>query len=237
MKPLLIGHRGAMGLYPENTLMSFRAALGYREVSMVELDVYCLPTGELVVIHDDKLDRTTDGTGYVMEKAFSYIRSLDAGKGERVPTLDEVLDLVDRKAQVNIELKGEHTAEAVAVVIRQRLAKGWKPGDFLVSSFNHIELARFKAGMPEIRIGVLLVGIPLGYAKYAADMGAYSINPSNEFIDQEFVDDAHRRGLNVYCWTLKDADEIRRMARLGVDGIFVNDPGMAMEALAALANR
>jgi glycerophosphoryl diester phosphodiesterase len=233
MKPILIAHRGASEIEPENTLASFKKALEFPFIKMIELDVYAIPSGELVVIHDNKVDRTTNGKGYIMESSFEYLRSLDAGRGggkgkssgkhEKIPTLNEVLDLIDRRIKVNIELKGEHTAEPVKKVVEEYFVKGWEQDDFLVSSFNHEELRKFKQLMPEIPVGVLFVGIPLGYAEYAQGIKAYSINLSVEFTNKEIVEDAHRRGIKVFCWTLKEADEIERMCNLGVDGMFVND--------------
>jgi glycerophosphoryl diester phosphodiesterase len=237
MKPILIAHRGASEEEPENTLASFKKALEFPFTKMIELDVYAIPSGEVVVIHDNKVDRTTDGKGYVMESSFEYLRSLDAGKGggptksrrrrEKIPTLNEVLDLIDAKVKVNIELKGENTAEPVKKVIAEYLKKGWKHDDFLVSSFHHEELRKFKRLMPKIPVGVIFAGIPLGYAAYAQRLEAYSINLSIEFINEKIVDDAHRRGLKVFCWTLEQADEIERMCKLGIDGIFVNDLAFA----------
>jgi glycerophosphoryl diester phosphodiesterase len=221
---LKIGHRGACGYEPENTLRSFKKALELG-VDMIELDVYALKSGELVVIHDDKVNRTTDGNGYVMDKTFEEIRLLDAGQGEKIPTLDEVLDLVDKKVQVNIELKGEGTAEPIAEIINKYVnEKDWSAIDFFVSSFNHIELKKFKDLKPEINIGALIVGIPLDYAKFGEDLGAYSVNLCQEFINQEFVEDAHRRGMKVFVWTVNDLDDIERIKKLGADGIFINYP-------------
>lgn len=221
---LVIGHRGACGYEPENTLLSFSKALELG-VDMIELDVYTLKDGHTVVIHDDKVDRTTDGKGYVLDKSFDEIRSLDAGKGERTPTLEEVLDLTDRKAKVNIELKGVGTAEPVSSMIGRYIEeKDWKEDDFLVSSFNHHELRNFKKLRPEIRIGALTVGIPLDYAKFGAELGAYSVNPCIEFVDRNFVDDAHEKGMKVFVWTVNDPDDMERMRDLGVDGIFTNFP-------------
>jgi glycerophosphoryl diester phosphodiesterase len=233
MKPILIAHRGASEIEPENTLASFKKALEYPFIKMIELDVYAIPSGEVMVIHDNKVDRTTNGKGYVMESSFKYLRSLDAGsaggngksrrRGEKIPTLNEVLDLIDRKVIVNIELKGENTANPVKKVLEEYLAKGWKHNDFLVSSFNHEELRKFKRLIPDIPVGVIFDGIPLGYSEYAQRIKAYSINLSVEFTNKEIVTDAHRRGIKVFCWTLKEADEIERMCKLGIDGLFVND--------------
>ena len=156
---LKIGHRGAMGHEPENTLCSFQKALELG-VDMIELDVYVLKTGELVVIHDDKVDRTTNGHGYVIDKSFKEIRSLDAGQGEKIPTLNEVFGLVDKKVPINVELKGEGTAIPVAKLIEQYINdKGWTEEHFLVSSFDHPELKKFKELKPNIRIGALITGI------------------------------------------------------------------------------
>lgn len=221
---LKIGHRGAMGYEPENTLRSFQKALDLG-VDMVELDVYVLKAGELVVIHDDKVNRTTNGKGYVIDKSYEEIRFLDAGKGEKIPTLEEVFELVSKKVPINIELKGKNTAESVADLIKEYIEKrGWTVEHFLVSSFDHYELKRFKELMPKIRVGALITGIPIGYSDYAKSLDAYSVNLNLEFIDQKFVDDAHNKGFKVFVYTVNDEDDINRMRALGVDGLFSNYP-------------
>jgi glycerophosphoryl diester phosphodiesterase len=223
-KIIKIGHRGAMGYEPENTLRSFKKALELK-VDMIELDVYTLKSGETIVIHDDKVDRTTNGQGYVMDKNFEDIRILDAGKGEKIPTLQEVLDLVSRKVKVNIELKGEKTAVPVTKIINKYIEeKKWKNDDFLVSSFNHVELKEFKKLCPGIKVGALIMAIPEDYASFGEKISAYSINLNYEFINQKFVDDAHKRKLKVFVWTVNDKDDIKKMKALKVDGIFTNFP-------------
>ncbi len=127
----IIGHRGACGYEPENTISSFKKALELG-VDAIELDVYVLGRGELVVIHDDKVDRTTNGKGYVLDYSFEELRKLDAGNGQTIPTLEEVLDLVNMKTSVNIELKGTGTAKAVASTIYNYLAKGWSEEQLMV---------------------------------------------------------------------------------------------------------
>lgn len=219
-----IGHRGACGYEPENTLLSFKKALELN-VDMIELDVYLCKTGELVVIHDDKVDRTTNGKGYITEKSFKELRQLDAGKGEKIPTLQEVLDLTNKKAKVNIELKGEGTAKPVSKVIEKYVKeKGWSYDDFLVSSFNHYELLKFSKLSPNIKIGVLIKGTPIGFAEFAEKVNAYSVHLSLEFINKEFVEDAHKRGMKVFVWTVNDTDEMQRMKELGIDGVFSKFP-------------
>jgi len=220
---LRIGHRGAMGYAPENTLKSFQKALELG-VDMIELDVCKCKSGELVIIHDDKVNRTTDGEGYIIDKIFEEVRSLDAGEGEKIPTLQEVLDLVDQKVEVNIELKGDNTAEPVAKLIDEYIKKGWKDSCFLVSSFNHYELKKFKELKPNIRVGALIGGIPLGYSEFAKELKAYSLHPTLEFINKELVDNAHKNGLKVLVYTVNDKDDINKMKELRVDGLFSNYP-------------
>ncbi|MEK7639745.1 MAG: glycerophosphodiester phosphodiesterase family protein [Patescibacteria group bacterium] len=221
----IFGHRGARGLKPENTIPSFLE--GIKSTKAIELDVYCVD-GQLVVIHDNTVDRTTNGKGWVMEMTFEELRKLDAGGGAQIPTLQEVLDTVGSDTYVNIELKGVGTAEEVAKVIRAYIRHksdvGWDSEDFLVSSFNHVELAKFHKLMPDIRIGVLFCGVPVNLAQYAKDMGAYSINLDRDFVTQELVDSAHDLGLNVAVYTVNDQDEANRLKAKGVDGIFTDYP-------------
>jgi len=219
-----IGHRGAMGYEPENTLKSFKKALEF-DIDAVELDVYVCKSGELVVIHDDKVDRTTNGKGYVIEKTFDELRELDAGQNEKIPLLSEVLDVIDKKVKINIELKGANTAKPVNDLIEKYVKnKGWKYENFLISSFNHYELKQFNEINPDIEIGALITGIPIDFAEFAEKVNAKYVNLCIEFINQEFVDDAHNRGMKVFVWTVNDLDDIERMKALGIDGIFSNFP-------------
>ena len=221
---LRIGHRGASGYEPENTLLSFRRGIQLR-VDFIELDVQVCSTGEVVVIHDAKVDRTTNGTGYVEEKSFRELRLLDAGKGQKIPTLQEVLDIVDRKVKVNIEIKGESASRLVFYIIEMYISKrGWSWDDFLISSFNHYELLEFNQLTSKVKIGVVIAGIPIGYAECAEKLSAYSLHPSKEFINKILVDDAHKRGLKVFSYTLNETDDIERVKSLEVDGIFSDFP-------------
>ncbi len=221
---LKIGHRGACGYEPENTLRSFEKALELG-VDMIELDVHCCASGELVVIHDNRVDRTTNGTGYVAGMSLEELRELDAGKGERIPLLGEVFELVKGRAQVNVELKGSGTALPVHDLMKGLVQEGgWSSDDFLVSSFNHYELLEFLRYNANIRIGALTEGIPLGYAEFAERLHAASVNISLEFICKEFVDDAHRRGMEVFVYTVNDPEDVDLVKSLGADGAFSNFP-------------
>ena len=133
------GHRGARGHEPENTLRSVRKALELG-ADGIEVDVY-FADGQLVVMHDRTLGRTTNGSGFVTRKSFAYLRSLDAGRGERIPTLAEVFDTVTHRAVINVELKGPRTAAPVTALIDEYVRqRGWRYDEFLVSAFDHTQL-------------------------------------------------------------------------------------------------
>lgn len=219
-----IGHRGACGYEPENTLRSFEKAIELG-VDMVELDVYVCISGELVVIHDDKVNRTTNGRGYVIKKSFQKLRNLDAGRGEKIPLLEEVLDLIDKRTGVNIELKGANTAQPVAKIIKKYVKdKGWSYNSFLVSSFNHHELSSFNKLLPQIKVGVLIAKLPVVYGELFEKFNIFSLNISTEFASKEFVDDAHQKGLKVYVYTVNKENDIQKLKAWGVDGIYSNFP-------------
>lgn len=222
----VIAHRGARGYAPENTLAAFEKAieLGAR---WIELDVQ-YHDRSLWVFHDPRLERCTNGRGALSTKTAAALRKLDAGNGERIPFLHEALDRIGRRARVNIELKtANRTGAAVAALLREYLERGWKPDDFLVSSFHLPELRDFKRRLPEIPLGVLLAGVPLDLAASGTDLGASVLGIAAEFADAELIDDAHRRGMKVFAYTVNEPDDIARLKRLGVDGVFTDFPDRA----------
>lgn len=219
----LFAHRGAKGYEPENTLCAFEKAIDLG-APWIELDVY-LVEHDLVVIHDDRLERTTNGMGYVPAQTVSYLRSLDAGKGEKIPFLQEVVELVDGRAGLNIELKGVGTAAPVAGLLQAMFASStWHADNILVSSFNHHELKAFAEILPEIRRGALTMSIPLDYAGFAEELGAWAVHASSEFVTPEFVDDTHRRGMKMITYTVNHPMDAVRLRKLGVDGVFTDFP-------------
>lgn len=223
-RPMIIGHRGACGHAPENTLASFSKALEIG-VDAVELDVHLAKTGELVVIHDETVDRVANGKGPVADKTIDELKKYTLELGEKIPTLNEVCDLINRRCIINIELKGPSTAKPVATLIRTYVTeKGWGYESFFVSSFNHHELFAFRQLLPMVQTGALLEGIPLNYAAFAEDVGATHAILSLCTTNKEFVTDAHKRGLQVFVYTVDDPKDMKHLLDLGVDGIITNFP-------------
>lgn len=219
----IIAHRGASGLAPENTLKAIRLALALG-AGAIEIDVQ-LADGELWVFHDRRLERCTDGSGVLTAQSRTYLASLDAGEGEGIPTLWQVMEAIAGQAELHIELKGAQTADEVARLTRRAEAElGFAPTQWVVSSFHHPELARFAALRPDIRLGALTSTIPLTLAKFAAELGAWSLNCDVDFVDQALVQDAHDRGLKVLVYTVDESADQAMLAAIGVDGIFTNRP-------------
>jgi len=219
---LCIGHRGAMGHEPENTLLSIKKALELG-VDAVEVDVYNVEE-HLVVIHDRHLSRTTNGTGYIENCSFAYLRSLDAGKGQKIPTLKEVFDTVDRQAVINLELKGTNTAKLAVDLILEYIQQGWSYGDFIVSSFNHYELNLVKTMESKIKIGMLIYGLPWGYLEIAQKLAADVVICSLDNISLDLASAIHQKNLLVWVYTVNQPEDMITMKELGVDGIFTNYP-------------
>ena len=226
MNLLCIGHRGAKGHLPENTLPSFEKALKLG-CHWVELDVH-LAQGELLVIHDQTVDRTTNGKGRLKDMTLAEIRRLDAGQGAKVPLLREVINLVDRRAGVNIELKGAGTAVAVSRLLDEYCDAGWSTDDFLLSSFIHDEL---KLASKDYRRGLLFGELAPQLWQRAETLGGWSVNLYRKQVSQVLVNEAHEQGYKVLVHTVNDPAEICAMISLGVDGVFSDYPDRVLQAI------
>lgn len=213
----VIGHRGAAGLAPENTLASFEHAVRLG-VDAVELDVHLSADERLVVIHDERVDRTTNGSGTVGGMPFAALRSLDAGGGECVPTLDEVLETVPARIAVNIELKGRRTAAPVA----RAIAGGKRP--LLVSAFDHGELARFHGLCPAVPCAPLLGRWRRDVLDTAHSLGAWSVNIADRIAEAATVDAVRASGCLCLVYTVNDAERAAALRAMGVAGVFSDFP-------------
>ncbi|WP_372626363.1 glycerophosphodiester phosphodiesterase [Arsukibacterium sp.] len=226
----IIAHRGASGEFPENTLLAFEQAL-VQKADAIELDVFALQD-ELLVIHDHHLHRTTNGSGSIYQYSLAQLQQLDAGRGQRIPTLWQVLKLIQGKCWLNIELKGDDTVvPLLALLTKAEQQLGFDCQQLLISSFNHHLLATLKRERPDLKLGALTASIPIDYAAFASQLQAYSVNCDVSFVNKAFVDDAKARGLKVFVYTVDQADDIQRLKAYGVDGIFSNFPARSRTVL------
>jgi glycerophosphoryl diester phosphodiesterase len=230
-----IAHRGASGTFPENTLSAFRAAADAGAV-MCELDVQLTRDGQVVVIHDDKVDRTTDGAGEVAAMTLAEVRRLDAGakfKGgaprrESIPTLDEVFDAVGGRCALNIELKAPGVEAKAAAIMRVHRAIE----SSIVSSFDWNSIAAINRVDPEIRFGLLAEKKPDELLARAIEMKAYAINPRFDMVNAELCAAAHHANLMVLTWTVDVPQLMEFLLDAGVDGIMTNYPERLRDLLA-----
>lgn len=222
--PLKIGHRGAMEYVPENTIASIEKALEL-DVDAIEIDVHKCASGELVVFHDFTLDRMTDGTGEVSKHLLFDLKLLKVRNRFEIPTLQEVLDFVDQKCIVNIELKGKDTAKEACKVINEYVEnRGWSSDNFILSSFQHHELeAVFKIN-PNLKLAVLTKANVTDAVAFAKTINAYAIHPNVALLTHANVKLAQEQGFKVITWTVNDDDTIARMKQYGVDGIISDIP-------------
>lgn len=219
-----LGHRGACGHAPENTLLSIKKAIEFG-VHGFEFDIQLSKDGVPTVIHDETLERTTNGKGLVSDYTLQELQTFDAGKGEKIPSLRNVLDLVDKRCRLFIELKDENATRAVAAIIKEYVEKfGWSYEQLFVLAFNHLQIAEIRVINPNIHTCALIAGIPVSLAQIAVEAGAWAIAPNVHHINQALVDDAHKRGLKVITWTGNHPHDIARMKALGVDGIISDYP-------------
>ncbi len=214
---LIIGHRGAAGLEPENTLRSFARAIALG-VDAIELDVYGVD-GELVVIHDDTLERTTDGVGPVTGASLAELRALDAGAGERIPTLIEVLDLIAGRVAVNIELKGDATAALTA-----RTIAAYPETQFLVSSFTHRELTQFRMLDARTAVAPLFGRTAPKMFDIARTLGAWSINLSARIATPALLKEIADADFRSLVYTVNDYEQAAALKAAGATGIFTDYP-------------
>ena len=221
---LTIGHRGAMGHETENTLASIQKALDLN-VDMIEIDVFKITSGEIVVFHDEKIDRLTNGSGNIESLDLEALKNLTVEGNHKIPLLSEVLDVINHKVPLNIELKGPGTSEGVIHIINNYIEnEGWTLDDFLISSFNWEELKNMRRINMDIEIAVLTEENPLEAINIANDLNAIAITPNYLSLTKKNVSEIKSRGFKIFTWTVNDKEQISNMRELGVDGVFTNYP-------------
>jgi glycerophosphoryl diester phosphodiesterase len=224
-RPRVIAHRGASAYRPENTLAAYELAVA-QAADMIEVDLHRTRDGAVVVAHDAELERI-GGRGEIGEATLAEVRTLDAGAGQRVPTLDELLDGFGERIPLNLELKqGSRGAYAglPALAVAAVRARGLSDRT-LYSSFYDPVLHDLRSVDPEARIALLISRrAPQGWVERARALGAEAVNPELPLVDRAFVERAHGEGLAVYVFTVDPLEEMQRLLALGVDGLFTNVP-------------
>ncbi|MEH7884194.1 glycerophosphodiester phosphodiesterase family protein [Bacillus sp. JJ1609] len=231
-----VAHRGAAGYAPENTIAAFDKGVEMK-ADYIELDVQRSKDGELVIIHDTTVDRTTDGTGRVGDLTFDELRSLDAGSfkgeqfaGEKIPTFEEVLDRYHGKVGILIEMKSPELypgiEEAVAQELKERNLDKPQNNKIIIQSFNFESMKKMDALLPEVPIGVLTYSnlhvtdaALQEFAKYAD-----YFNPSYSLVTKDLVDKVHSLGMEIQSWTVRSHEAAQFLIDMEVDGIITDYP-------------
>ena len=220
----VFGHRGAMGHATENTVLSVQKALAFG-VDGVEIDVFRCKSGEIIVFHDQTLDKLTNGSGKIEEKTLKQLNALKVMGSEPIPTLDKIINVINGSTRLNIELKGKNTAEGVFKIMKKAIESGsWKADQLFVSSFDWDELRDFKKRTSEFGIAVLTEKNPLDAIPVAREFNAFAINPKHSHLTQKIINEIHSEGFEIYTWTLNEKNRIEELIFQGVDAIITDFP-------------
>ncbi len=257
--PLVIAHRGGRKWAPENTLAAFRKSVDLG-ADGIELDIHRCKTGELIVIHDEEVDRTTDGSGFIKDLTLAQLRQLSAGtkwapasqlrklsagityssefKSEKLPLLTEVFDLVRGKLLINIEIKNAPIDYPGIEDDLIALLKSYPyPDKIVVSSFDHDVVHRFHEKAPQYKCAILTDCILSDVGAYAKRVGAENWNPGFGDFRGDAAKRAHEAGLKVNVWTVNSPAEWRSAINMPVDGIITDDPEGLMSFLKSESTR
>ena len=223
----IFGHRGAAGLKDENTLASVNEALQYK-VTGIEIDVHRCKSGELIVIHDETVDRTTDQTGVVQEMTFDQLQQCKTPNGHAIPTLQQIVSISKGRCVLNIELKGKDTAKPVVSLIQKyvRSTHLWNYTNILISSFDHHMLHKVRQIDNEIAIGVLTetdIGESISTAE---QLNARAIHPSIALLNPDEVSKAKRLELDINVWTVNTREQFEYCKDLGVTSVITDFPNL-----------
>lgn len=219
---LIIGHRGC-NLEPENTLRAL--AKGMECADFVEVDVRMSKDGVPMIMHDRTLERTTNGKGMVKDFTLEQLKELDAGKGEKIPTLREVLDLV-RDRGLLVEIKEAGSEEKICDTIKESGVR-----NLILVSFNPGSLRNAKEMLPDIKTGIIYSRVVENPLRLALGIKANILLPKYELASRELVERSHRRNLMVFPWTLNTDHEIRNAVDIEVDGFATDNPCFAKQLL------
>ncbi|RTZ94914.1 MAG: glycerophosphodiester phosphodiesterase [Deltaproteobacteria bacterium] len=232
--PLVVGHRGFRARYPENTRVSFEAATN-AGVEMVELDVHLSRDDQLVVIHDDRVDRTTSGTGDVSAMTLAELKKLDAGSwfnerfaGERIPTLKEVFDCVGDRVKINIEIKfagTDYVPGRIETAVLDLIRREDAASRVLISSFDPRVVQYIRRADPSLAAAFISRSADgMKTVDFCRQLGVYSFHPNFRCLNTELITGLHDAGIHVFPYTVNTEPDFQKMMQLGVDGVITDDP-------------
>jgi glycerophosphoryl diester phosphodiesterase len=243
---VVMGHRGFKDVAPENTMGSFKKTLQVG-ADMIELDVHLSKDGELIVMHDATVDRTTNGTGAIKDKTLEELKKLDAGskfspvfKDERIPTLEEVLQFAKDKISVNIEIKKEAVEEnpAPGMGVEEKVANLVAKYDMvehvIICSFSPLALSRIKQINPMLPTGYLIVTEPFltSQVNMAAKVKADAVHEYRSFVSKREIENAHKYNIHENVWTVDKPHNMADLIDRGVDALITDRPDLALKVLA-----
>ncbi len=234
---MIIAHRGASGYAPENTLNGFKKAISLG-VEAVEFDIHKSKTGDLIVIHDPSVDRTTNGTGLIKDKTLAEIKALSLKNGGTIPTFSEVLDALDAKAKIIIDIKEEGVADSLANNLHVYIEKGWRTDQFYATGFFHEELKKLKALAPFVKLIPTMIGTPHKLALSAKEMNAHGVCLINAagLLSKTLANDIKAHGLELWVWSpCENSQALTILCQLKVDAIMVDYPDIVKELLIEIA--
>nr|MDO8100027.1 glycerophosphodiester phosphodiesterase family protein [Candidatus Njordarchaeota archaeon] len=217
----IVGHAGGAAYEPENTIRAIRNAIRMK-ADMIEVDVHATKDGQLVVIHDNEVDRTTNGKGIVKEMSLQEIRKLDAGKGEKIPTLQEVLAVTRNVIRAMIEVKAINIEKLLVDLIRREQMLD----QVVITSFMSYVVKKVKELAPRIPTGQIFAWKIPHVARKALELRVKMMVPAYELVTREMVDELHRSSVLVYPWTVDDRHVAEKLIEFGVDGIITNKPDL-----------
>lgn len=214
-----VGHRGAAGHEPENTLASVEMGI-VLGADYVEVDVQRTRNGHLVLMHDKFIDRTTNGKGRVVDLSLQELRTFDAGRGQQIPLLREVLDLANHRAGLILE----SITPGITLEVFDEVSKSGFDGNVIFASFHHLDLARLREFKPQVETMALIEAVPVKGADFAIDAKASFAGVSLDSMTREFGQALHQAGLQVFVYTADSPEQIDFAQALGADGIISNYP-------------
>ncbi len=240
---LNIAHRGFSGKYPENTMLAFKKAIE-AGADGIEMDVHFTKDGELVIIHDELIDRTTDGKGYVVDYTYEELSKFDASasfKGvygfNKIPTLREYFELVKPLPNfiTNIELKtGINEYPGIEKAVLDLIAEFGLEDNIIISSFNHFSVMRAKALNPDIKCGFLTGDWIYDFGAYTKARGIECVHPYHITLNEESVAEIKKNGIRINTWTVNKPEDVERLYNLGIDAAIGNFPDMTKSVIERL---